>query len=163
MGQTNVPETLVIHQKLRPGYNPKTFKLHFLLCSIMFYSIPFHEVTVSLFRMLASFPCLNFAQFPSLDFFHLHFAYIRIFLRFSVMYSKNADYLLIHCFVLYVNNFFLREIRPFLSVTCTNSHLESKTSYLRRTVMWRCTCTSGHFIVPPVKHVMNFPFWFIVS
>jgi hypothetical protein len=27
MGQTNVPETLVAHQKLTPGYNPKTFKL----------------------------------------------------------------------------------------------------------------------------------------
>jgi hypothetical protein len=26
MGQTSVPETLVLHQKLTPGYNPKTFK-----------------------------------------------------------------------------------------------------------------------------------------
>jgi hypothetical protein len=26
MGQTSVPETLVAHQKLTPGYNPKTFK-----------------------------------------------------------------------------------------------------------------------------------------
>jgi hypothetical protein len=29
MGQTSVPETLVIHQKLTPGYNPKTFKQHY--------------------------------------------------------------------------------------------------------------------------------------
>jgi hypothetical protein len=29
MGQTSVPETLVIHQKLMPGYNPKTFKQHY--------------------------------------------------------------------------------------------------------------------------------------
>jgi hypothetical protein len=28
MGQTSVPETLVAHQKLTPGYNPKTFKQH---------------------------------------------------------------------------------------------------------------------------------------
>jgi hypothetical protein len=26
MGQTSDPETLVVHQKLTPGYNPKTFK-----------------------------------------------------------------------------------------------------------------------------------------
>jgi hypothetical protein len=26
MGQTSVPETLVAHQKLMPGYNPKPFK-----------------------------------------------------------------------------------------------------------------------------------------
>jgi hypothetical protein len=29
MGQTSVPETLVIHKKLTPGYNPKTFKQHY--------------------------------------------------------------------------------------------------------------------------------------
>jgi hypothetical protein len=29
MGQTSVPETLVIYQKLTPGYNPKTFKQHY--------------------------------------------------------------------------------------------------------------------------------------
>jgi hypothetical protein len=29
MGQTSVPETLVIHQKLMPGYNQKTFKQHY--------------------------------------------------------------------------------------------------------------------------------------
>jgi hypothetical protein len=29
MGQISVPETLVIHQKLTPGYNPKTFKQHY--------------------------------------------------------------------------------------------------------------------------------------
>ena len=29
MRETNVPETLVIHQKFTPGYNPKTFKQHF--------------------------------------------------------------------------------------------------------------------------------------
>jgi hypothetical protein len=29
MGQTCVPETLVTHQKLTPGYNPKTFKQHY--------------------------------------------------------------------------------------------------------------------------------------
>jgi hypothetical protein len=28
MGKTSVPETLVIHQNLTPGYNPKTFKQH---------------------------------------------------------------------------------------------------------------------------------------
>jgi hypothetical protein len=28
MGQTSVPETLVIHQKFTPGYNPRTFKQH---------------------------------------------------------------------------------------------------------------------------------------
>jgi hypothetical protein len=28
VGQTSVPETLVAHQKLTPGYNPKTFKQH---------------------------------------------------------------------------------------------------------------------------------------
>jgi hypothetical protein len=28
MGQTSVPETLVAHQKLTPGYNPKTFMQH---------------------------------------------------------------------------------------------------------------------------------------
>jgi hypothetical protein len=28
MGQTSVPETLVAHQKLTTGYNPKTFKQH---------------------------------------------------------------------------------------------------------------------------------------
>jgi hypothetical protein len=29
MGQTSVPETLVIHHKLTPGYNPNTFKQHY--------------------------------------------------------------------------------------------------------------------------------------
>jgi hypothetical protein len=29
MGQISAPETLVIHQKLTPGYNPKTFKQHY--------------------------------------------------------------------------------------------------------------------------------------
>jgi hypothetical protein len=29
MGRTSVPETLVIHQKLMLGYNPKTFKQHY--------------------------------------------------------------------------------------------------------------------------------------
>jgi hypothetical protein len=29
MGQASVPETLVIHQKLTPVYNPKTFKEHY--------------------------------------------------------------------------------------------------------------------------------------
>jgi hypothetical protein len=29
MGQTSDPETLVIHQKLTPDYNPKTFKQHY--------------------------------------------------------------------------------------------------------------------------------------
>jgi hypothetical protein len=29
MRQTSVPETLVIHQNLTPGYNPKTFKQHY--------------------------------------------------------------------------------------------------------------------------------------
>jgi hypothetical protein len=29
MLQTSVPETLVIHIKLSPGYNPKTFKQHY--------------------------------------------------------------------------------------------------------------------------------------
>jgi hypothetical protein len=29
MGQTSDPETLVIHQKLTPGNNPKTFKQHY--------------------------------------------------------------------------------------------------------------------------------------
>jgi hypothetical protein len=29
MGETSVPETLVIHQKLTPGYNPRTFKQHY--------------------------------------------------------------------------------------------------------------------------------------
>jgi hypothetical protein len=28
MGQTSVSETLVAHQKLTPGYNPKLFKQH---------------------------------------------------------------------------------------------------------------------------------------
>jgi hypothetical protein len=28
MGQRSVSETLVAHQKLTPGYNPKTFKQH---------------------------------------------------------------------------------------------------------------------------------------
>jgi hypothetical protein len=29
MGQTSDPETLVIHQKLKPGNNPKNFKQHY--------------------------------------------------------------------------------------------------------------------------------------
>jgi hypothetical protein len=28
MGQKSVPEKLVAHQKLKPGYNPKSFKQH---------------------------------------------------------------------------------------------------------------------------------------
>jgi hypothetical protein len=32
MVQTSVPETLVINQKLTPGYNPKTFKQQKELC-----------------------------------------------------------------------------------------------------------------------------------
>jgi hypothetical protein len=34
MGQTSVPETLVIHQKLTPGYNPKTFKHIIILLQV---------------------------------------------------------------------------------------------------------------------------------
>jgi hypothetical protein len=32
MGQTSDPETLIVHQKLTPGYNPKTFKQQKFVC-----------------------------------------------------------------------------------------------------------------------------------
>jgi hypothetical protein len=59
MEQTSVRETLVIHQKLMPGYNPKTFKQHIQCCLFKEHGIT-HSAKIDYFKL--TFGLLSFLK-----------------------------------------------------------------------------------------------------